>query len=218
MAVRTQHIQASANASHEQISSAPIQWHQSDFDHAVCFTGQTHVITAGGEKTVENLQPGDRVLTADNGLQPVRWIGHQASIAKGFRAPVHVPKNTVGANRDLLVSPEYRIVLSANQISFPAKAPVIQARAIDLVGQFGITQPPREEVTYYHLLFDHHEMIFVEGVLSESFHPAFAGLKQTDPATRAQLQNMIPNLRVEPSASVLADSASSDTRSSSAVA
>jgi hypothetical protein len=42
-----------------------------------CFVAGTLIATPEGEKLVETLQPGDLVLTHDDGPQPIRWVGHQ---------------------------------------------------------------------------------------------------------------------------------------------
>ena len=40
-----------------------------------CFTPGTLIATPQGERKVEDLQAGDRVITRDNGIQEIRWIG-----------------------------------------------------------------------------------------------------------------------------------------------
>jgi Ca2+-binding RTX toxin-like protein len=43
-----------------------------------CFATGTLILTDMGEVPVEALKPGDRLVTADNGLQPLRWIGRRS--------------------------------------------------------------------------------------------------------------------------------------------
>lgn len=40
-----------------------------------CFTPGTLIATLRGEKRVEDLRVGDRVITRDNGMQEIRWVG-----------------------------------------------------------------------------------------------------------------------------------------------
>jgi len=40
-----------------------------------CFTPGTVIATPQGERLVEDLRPGDRVITRDNGIQEIAWIG-----------------------------------------------------------------------------------------------------------------------------------------------
>ncbi|MBI1493638.1 Hint domain-containing protein [Rhodobacteraceae bacterium MYP1-1] len=41
----------------------------------ICFTADTCILTSDGAKSIQNIQVGDLIITADNGLKPVRWIG-----------------------------------------------------------------------------------------------------------------------------------------------
>ncbi|HLQ19262.1 MAG TPA: Hint domain-containing protein, partial [Tabrizicola sp.] len=43
----------------------------------VCFTAGTQIITDRGAVAVEALAAGDLVLTRDNGMQPLRWVGRR---------------------------------------------------------------------------------------------------------------------------------------------
>ena len=42
-----------------------------------CFAPGTLIWTDRGDVSVERLRPGDRILTADHGPQPLRWIGRR---------------------------------------------------------------------------------------------------------------------------------------------
>lgn len=42
-----------------------------------CFTPGTGIATPKGEVAFERLKKGDRVLTRDNGIQTIRWIGRK---------------------------------------------------------------------------------------------------------------------------------------------
>ena len=50
------------------------------------------------------------------------------------------------------------------------------------------------DVTYYHFMFDHHEIVYSNGVETESFHPAFAGVEALDEAKREELFKLFPEL------------------------
>lgn len=49
--------------------------------------------------------------------------------------------------------------------------------AAQLVGLPGITTAPPQAVTYLHLLFDRHEVVFANGAPSESLYPGPVALK-----------------------------------------
>jgi hypothetical protein len=49
-------------------------------------------------------------------------------------------------------------------------------------------------VTYVHLLFDRHEIVYAEGVEAESFHPAAENLERLSTASRAELLSLFPEI------------------------
>ena len=77
----------------------------------VCFTHGTMIVTDKGEKPVEKLVAGDKVLTKDNGLQELRWIGSRTVPAKGNLAPIMIKAGAMANDRDLMVSPQHRMVV-----------------------------------------------------------------------------------------------------------
>ena len=48
---------------------------QDDASVTPCFTPGTLIATPRGEIAVQDLKVGDKVLTRDNGIQDIRWIG-----------------------------------------------------------------------------------------------------------------------------------------------
>ncbi|MCP4821239.1 MAG: hemolysin-type calcium-binding protein, partial [Shimia sp.] len=54
------------------------------------------------------------------------------------------------------------------------------------------------EVTYVHLLLPGHEILWANGVESESFHPASASMASLADADRARLLEMLPELEYNP--------------------
>ncbi len=84
-----------------------------------CFTPGTLILTDRGEVAVETLRPGDLVMTRDNGLQPIRWVGRKELdfaqlVALPALRPVRIAAGAMGLNtpaRDLLVSPQHRVMI-----------------------------------------------------------------------------------------------------------
>ncbi len=57
---------------------------------AISFTRGTHITLATGMQVpIENLRPGDRILTRDDGVQELRWIGQTTLRAVGDMAPIN---------------------------------------------------------------------------------------------------------------------------------
>ncbi|GAA6175856.1 Hint domain-containing protein [Sulfitobacter pacificus] len=136
-----------------------------------CFVAGTMIATPDGERPAETLVPGDLVLTQDDGPQPLRWIGTREVAATGDFAPIHIRANTFGVHRDLLVSPLHRVLIRDNlaELLFGEAEVLIAAR--DLVNDRSVRRRAGGEVTYVHLLFDRHQVVFSEGLETESFLP-----------------------------------------------
>lgn len=136
-----------------------------------CFVAGTLIATPDGDRTAEGLLPGDLVMTKDEGAQPLRWIGSRRVAATGDFAPIHIRANTLGQHRDLLVSPLHRVLIRDNlaELLFGEAEVLVAAR--DLVNDHSITRREGGEVTYVHLLFDRHQVVFSEGLETESFLP-----------------------------------------------
>jgi hypothetical protein len=84
-----------------------------------CFVQGTLIATPKGEKPIEYLKPGDLVLTRDNGVQDIRWIGSrhigwQTLTSNPHLKPVVIRWGALdwGAPaHDLHVSPNHRILV-----------------------------------------------------------------------------------------------------------
>ncbi|MCF6316014.1 MAG: Hint domain-containing protein [Marinosulfonomonas sp.] len=140
-------------------------------DTIPCFVSGTMILTPDGEVAVETLQPGDLVMTHDEGPQPLRWIGQRTVSAKAGFAPVRIAAGTFGDHRTLLVSPQHRVLIrdSLAELLFGEAEVLVAAK--DLVNDKSIRIQEGGDVTYVHLLFDRHQVIFSEGLTTESFLP-----------------------------------------------
>jgi len=136
-----------------------------------CFVAGTLISTPRGEIPVERLRPGDLVETRDDGPQPLRWIGGRTVAAQDMFAPVRIRAGTFGNHRMLMVSPEHRILVrdSTAELLFGDAEVLIAAK--DLVNGRSVRWAPGGEVTYVHLMFDQHQVVFSEGLETESFLP-----------------------------------------------
>ena len=158
-----------------------------------CFVGGTRIATVRGAVAVEDLQPGDLVQTMDSGLKPIQWIGGRAVDGTGIFAPVRFRAGAIGNTRDLLVSPQHRILVRnrAAEPKFGDTEVLVAAR--HLVDGDKVVFSPKEEVEYFHILFDQHEVVFSEGAATESFFPG-AQVLERDAELREELQALFPEL------------------------
>ena len=164
----------------------------------ICFTGGTGILTPHGERPIEALRPGDLVLTRDHGPRPVRWIDRSLATGRGDLAPVRIGKGLLGTTRDLLVSPQHRMVYQGSDAVLMFDSSEVMVPAKHLVNGSTVTREACDAVTYYHLLFDTHEVIFANGAATESFHPGHHGLGAVAETARHELFTLFPDLRADP--------------------
>ncbi len=162
-----------------------------------CFTPGTRIRTPEGGRPVEALAIGDLVTTLDNGPQPIRWIGRRVVEGRGEFAPIRFRKGAVGNRRDLRVSPQHRMLVTGWQAELLFDEPEILVAAQHLANGDTIHAEPCDEIEYIHLMFDRHEVIFAEGVPTESFHPGDYVMAQ-DRALMAELTTLFPELKTAP--------------------
>ena len=148
----------------------------------VCFVEGTHIRTGRGEVPVEGLVEGDQVQVHDRDVQPhsdggmpagtlkarpVKWIGRRevnlSALADPFLAqPIRIRRGAFAAgvpSRDLLVSPDHAVYTDGMLI--PARL---------LVNGASIVREPRlGRVRYYHVELDQHDILFSEGLPTESY-------------------------------------------------
>lgn len=159
-----------------------------------CFVAGTLIATPTGEIAAELLSPGDLVLTQDDGPQPVRWIGQRCVKATGDFAPIHIRANTFGEHGDLLVSPLHCVLIRDNlaELLFGEAEVLIAAR--DLVNDRSVLRRVGGEVTYVHLLFDRHQVVFSEGLETESFLPGPQTNKSLDREVADEIYALFPEI------------------------
>lgn len=172
-------------------------------DLLICVARGTHLEGARGEVAVEDLVVGDHVRLADGRMEPILWIGSRQIEATELGTapdllPVIIRQGAFGADRpkrDLRVSPQHRILVMDDTVSLLFGVPRALAPAKGLVnGQTIIVDTGAEEVEYFHILFDKHEVMLTEGVPTESFFPANYSLSAIDRAARAELLALFPDL------------------------
>jgi hypothetical protein len=137
-----------------------------------CFTPGALILTPGGERPVEDLRPGDLVTTRDRGPCPVLWAGGQEVDGTGDFAPVLIRTGALGNRRDLLVSPQHRMMIRGWRAELFAGLPEAMVAAVHLVNGRTVVRAPRPLVTYLHVMLERHEIVFAEGAETESLDPA----------------------------------------------
>jgi hypothetical protein len=140
-------------------------------DNNPCYCRGTLVRTPCGNKRVEKLQIGDEVMTASGAARPIKWIGRRSYNGRFVMGrkdilPVCIKAGALADNvprRDLWISPNHAMYFEDN-----LDGVLIEAK--DLVNGASIVQAERvDEVEYFHIELDTHDILIAEGALSESF-------------------------------------------------
>jgi len=169
----------------------------------ICFTPGTRLRTETGEVAIEDLMPGDRLLTRDDGPQEVVWSGHRhMSGARLFampdQRPIRLRRGALGVDRpdaDLVVSPEHRVLVQGRAAQDLWGEDEVLVRAADLVGDRYVTvDHSLRQTVYIHLMLDRHQVIWANGLEVESFHPGFMGLEHLSGLQLETLLDLRPDL------------------------
>ncbi|WP_435256701.1 Hint domain-containing protein [Thioclava sp. FR2] len=159
-----------------------------------CFVAGTMILTPDGERPVEQLEPGDLVMTKDDGAQPVRWIGQRRVAAIGTLAPIEIREGTFGPHRRLLVSPQHRVLVrdSLAELLFGEEEVLIAAK--DLVNGRSVRIRSGGMVDYFHILFDKHQLVSSAGLTTESFLPGPQTTQLFESEVIEEIRQIFPKL------------------------
>lgn len=166
-------------------------------DTIPCFVAGTLIETAAGPVPVERLAPGDLIVTQDDGLQPIRWAGRRRVVAAGALAPISIGANALGTHGPLLLSPQHRVMLRDSLAELLFGTGEVLVKAKDLVNDRNIRPLPGGEVTYVHLMFDRHQVIFAEGLATESFLPGPQTTRAFEREIVQEITTLFPELDAE---------------------
>lgn len=169
-----------------------------------CFTRGTLIETDRGPIAIEDLSVGDRVLTRDNGMQPIRWIGSKALSAQALAAdeklrPIRICRDALGAgvpSSDLLVSPQHRILIRSRiaQKMFGIPEVLVAAKQLCQVEGIDIAHDAHG-VEYFHMLFDRHEVVISNGAETESLYTGPEALKSIGQQAQDEIFALFPELK-----------------------
>jgi len=168
-----------------------------------CFTPGSIILTSVGEKRVEDLQLGDKIVTRDNGVQEIRWIGTKRvdgrrMLESPHLRPVLIRKGALGKGlpeRDMTVSPNHRMLVANEKTTLLFEEREVLVAAKHLINMSGIQQIDSVGVAYIHMMFDEHEVILSDGAWTESFQPGDYSLKGVGAAQRNEIFELFPELR-----------------------
>ena len=172
----------------------------------ICFTSGTLIKSIRGEVPVEDLKLGDEVLTLDRGYQTIRWIGSrnlsatQLTIYPKMR-PIRICAGALGVNqpeRELLVSPQHRILVRSiiAERMFGQSEVLVAAKQLLEMDGVEIAEDVTS-VTYWHFMFEAHQVVFANGAATESLYTGSEALKAVGNAARQEILALFPELDKE---------------------
>ncbi|MEQ9242640.1 Hint domain-containing protein [Roseovarius indicus] len=166
-----------------------------DNTNVPCFVSGTLIATRRGSVPIEELKAGDEVITMDHGFQKIRWIGSTTVPAEGSLAPVVIRKGAMGNERDLRVSPQHRMLVRGWHVELMFGKPEALVPAKALINDETVFPLEGGTVDYFHMMFDRHELVYAEGIPSESFHPGHVGMGAFAEDAREEILQLFPELR-----------------------
>ena len=135
-----------------------------------CFLKGTKILTAEGERKIEDLAIGDLLPTMFGGLRPVQWIGRypikKSDPSKPWvkdALPVRIARSALGPNlphADLYVTGYHSLLIDG----------VLAPAAMLINGTTIVRDEEREydELEYFHVKLESHDVIYAEGVPAET--------------------------------------------------
>ncbi|WP_380058943.1 Hint domain-containing protein (plasmid) [Falsihalocynthiibacter sp. SS001] len=176
-----------------------------DYDDLVpCFAYGTLISTAEGDVPVQELLVGQEVLTLDREYKKIRWIGSRKLDVIDLKLnpkllPIKIKSGAMGSGlplQDLLVSPQHRVLVrsqivkrmfDSDEILIPANK-LVELNGIDVVQEC-------EEIEYFHVLLDDHEIIFSNGAPTESLFTGPEALRALSPEARKEIETLLPEIK-----------------------
>ena len=167
-----------------------------------CFTPGTAIATPRGETLVEDLIVGTRVLTRDNGIKHISWVGHKKVTTEDLETtpsirPIFIKAGALGdglPERDMQVSPYHRMLVVSEMAQMYFEQNEVLVYAKDLTRLDGVKIAPPQNMTYIHFMCEHHEVVLSNGSWSETFQPGDYSLRGVDNDQREELFRLFPEL------------------------
>lgn len=160
-----------------------------------CLQADAEVITQSGVKALGDLSVSDRVLTRDNGFQPVLWVGAVASSEATSSFVEIAPDAVMGGKPDkaTIVSARQTVLLTCADIPAQFGSAEVLARAGDLLHLDGVrlTETAPRSVA---VLMGQHELLNINGLWMDSLLPDSEALTHLAESDKDTIKSLLPDL------------------------
>jgi hypothetical protein len=161
---------AVANPASTNFTVGTINGQQVVVDGAVvCFAEGTLILTPRGEVAIEELKVGDLVVTSSGAHRPIKWVGHKTFDLRNLprthpARPVRIAADAFGParpSRDLFLSAPHsvRVDLCGDML----------INIGTLINGATIARFEADEITYWHVELDSHDILFASNLGAESY-------------------------------------------------
>ena len=173
---------------------APQEVSLSDLLYISFARGTMITLASGAQRAIEDLHPGDKVLTRDHGPQAIAWVGRATLRAVGAFAPVLITAGTLGNSGDLIVSQHHRMFLYQRKRSAGLPTSELLVQAKHLVDGDRVLLREGGFVDFFSLVFEQHEIIYAEGIPAESLMVNDATVQRLPAQLSADVRARFPGL------------------------
>ncbi len=173
--------------------------------NVVCFADGTKIDTPTGRVAVDELSVGDAVMTQDNGVQPVRWIARKTIQRRELDVnpklrPLVILADALGPGYpkvDLKISRRHRVLIRSRIAERMFGKREILVPAVKLLGLSGVfVDTAVQSVTYVHFICDRHEVVFANGLPSETLLLGGEAEKTIGPDAIDEISAIFPDLKI----------------------
>ena len=116
--------------------------------------------------------------------------------------PVLIRKSAIRPgcpDRDMAVSPQHRLLLTTPEAALLFGQREVLAPALGLINdKTFLRDTSATSVTYHHLMFDRHQILWSDNLISESYLPGRHSVAAMEAPTRAELLHLFPALTSDP--------------------
>lgn len=172
------------------------------FDNAfTAFARGTPLLTNGGFVAIEDLHPGDRVMTADGSARQVTWIGSASftpSDAHRRNVIIRLMADSFGVNRPdsfLSLGPAARLLQTPPHLRAEKghrRVMTLASGFVDGVSVIEVTPPT--PVQMFHLSLDRHTAVIAGGLEVETYHPGADPMRLLSHTLRSVFLSLFPHL------------------------